>query len=246
MKAVVCIHGFGRHPGGRQPGFSLELRRAVEERLGAEIPWLEVLWDDLLDSPDISSSVSMLLESYKAVNAYYKGDAGKAIRERVCNVVADAATKSENGVALVGYSFGAAIAYDVTARGLVSNVRELILMGAPMGLIKQPELLVKTMLGGKMQGKGNLFGLFSGVTAQLAGLTDIEFGHVPASVRAVAFRNPEDILTIDPGDALSGVERCEIVAPQGTKGFEHHRLYWYHPDIADWLSNVVKDPVQKN
>ena len=83
MKAVVCIHGFGQYPGGRQSGFSLELRQAAEERLGAEIPWFEVLWDDLLDSPNISSSVSMLLESYQAVNAFYKGDAGHAIRERV-------------------------------------------------------------------------------------------------------------------------------------------------------------------
>ena len=241
MKAVVCIHGFGRYPGGRQLGFSLELRRAVEERLGVEIPWFEVLWDDLLDSPDISSSVSMLLESYKAVNAYYKGEAGKAIRERVCNVVAEAATKSENGVAFVGYSFGAAIAYDVTARGLVPNVRELILMGAPMGLIRQPELLVKTMLGGKMQGMGNLLGLFSGVTAQVAGMANIDFGHLPSGIRAVAFRNPEDMLTVDPGDALPGVERREIVAPPGTKGFEHHRLYWYHPDISSWLARVVND-----
>ena len=243
MKAVVCIHGFGGHAGGQQTGFSLELRRAAEERLGAEIPWLEALWNDLLDSPDISSSVSMLLESYRAVNAYYKGDAGNAIRARVCDVVAEASAKSQEGVVLVGYSFGAAIAYDVAARGLVPNVRELILMGSPMGLIRQPELLVKTMLGGKMQGMGSLMGLLGGITAQVAGMANIDFGRLPAGVNAVAFRNPEDILTVDFGDALHNVEQREIAAPQGTKGFEHHRLYWYHPDIADWLARVLSNGV---
>ena len=88
---------------------------------------------------------------------------------------------------------------------------------------------------GKMQGFGNLLGIFSGVTAKVAGMANIDFGHLPPSVRAVAFRNPEDMLTVDLGDSFYDVERREIVAPQGTKGFEHHRLYWRHPDVADWL-----------
>ena len=239
MKSVVCIHGFGRHQGGRQAGFSSALRTAVEGRLGAGVVWSEVLWDDLLASPDISSSVAMLRDAHRAVCSFYNGNAGAAIRQRVQGVVAGAAAKADGGVVLVGHSFGAAIAYDIVARGLAPDVRDLLMMGAPMGLIRHPDLLVRNMLRDNMHGLGGLLKLAGAATAQISGMANVDFGQLPAGVRAVAFRNPEDKLSADLGSEFPNVE-CRMVAPPpGTHGLEHHRLYWYHEDVADWLSRVL-------
>ncbi len=239
MKSVVCIHGFGRHQGGRQAGFSSALRTAVEGRLGAGVVWSEVLWDDLLGSPDISSSVAMLRDAHRAVCSFYTGNAGTAIRQRVQGIVADAAAKANGGVVLVGHSFGAAIAYDIVARGLAPDVRDLLMMGAPMGLIRHPDLLVRNMLGDKMRGFGGLLNVAGAVAAQISGMADVDFGQLPAGVRAVAFRNPDDKLSADLVSEFPNVE-CRMVAPPpGTHGLEHHRLYWHHEDVADWLSRVL-------
>ena len=239
MKSVVCIHGFGRHPGGRQAGFSSALRAAVEGRFGSRVAWSEVLWDDLLGSPDISSSVLMLFDAHRAVCSFYNGKAGTAVRQRVRGAVADAAAKADGGVVLVGHSFGAAIAYDVVARGLAPDVRDLLMMGAPMGLIKHPDLLVRNMLGGGKQGLGGLLNVVGAVTAQISGVADVDFGQLPDGVRAVAFRNKEDRLSADLGSEFPNVE-CRMVAPPpGTRGLEHHRLYWYHEDVVAWLSRVL-------
>ena len=239
MKSVVCIHGFGRHPGGRQAGFSSALRTAVEGRLGSEVAWSEVLWDDLLGSPDISSSASMLIDAHKAVCSFCNGNAGVAIRQRVRGVVADAAARANGGVVLVGHSFGAAIAYDVVARGLAPDVRDLLMMGAPMGLIRRPDLLVGNMLGGKMHGLGGVLNIVGAITAKISGMAEVDFGQLPDGVRAVAFRNQEDKLSADLGPAFPNVESRMVVPPTGTHGLEHHRLYWYHEDIVDWLSRVL-------
>lgn len=239
MKSVVCIHGFGRHPGGRQAGFSSALRTAVEGRLGAAVAWSEVLWDDLLGSPDISSSAAMLLDAQKAVRSFYNGNAGAAIRQRVRGAIADAAAKADGGVVLVGHSFGAAIAYDIVARGLAPDVRDLLMMGAPMGLIRHPDLLVRNMLGGGKQGLGGLLNVVGAVTVQISGMADVDFGQLPDGVRAVAFRNKEDRLSADLGAEFPNVE-CRIVAPPpGTHGLEHHRLYWHHEDVVAWLSRTL-------
>ncbi len=240
MKSVVCIHGFGRHPGGRQAGFSSALRTAVEGRLGSGVAWSEVLWDDLLGSPDISSSVAMLLDARKAVCSFYNGKAGTAVRQRVRGAVADAAAKADGGVVLVGHSFGAAIAYDVVARGLAPDVRDLLMMGAPMGLIKHPDLLVRNMLGDNMpHGLGGALNAVGAVTAKISGMANVDFGQLPDGVRAVAFRNPEDKLSADLGSDFPNVECRMVAAPPGTLGLENHRLYWYHEDVVGWLSRVL-------
>lgn len=239
MKSVVCIHGFGRHPGGRQAGFSSALRTAVEGRLGARVDWSEVLWDDLLGSPDISSSAAMLFDAHKAVRSFYNGNEGAAIRQRVRGAIADAGAKADGGVVLVGHSFGAAIAYDIVARGLAPDVCDLLMMGAPMGLIRHPDLLVRNMLGGGKRGLGGLLNVVGSVAAQISGMADVDFGQLPDGVRAVAFRNQEDRLSADLGSEFPNVE-CRMVAPPpGTRGLEHHRLYWYHEDIVAWLSRVL-------
>ena len=234
MKSVVCIHGFGRHPGGRQSGFSSALRTAVVELLGSEVAWSEVLWDDLLASPDISSSASMLIDAHKAVCSFYNGNAGTAIRQRVRGALADASARADDGgVVLLGHSFGAAIAYDVVARGLAPDVRDLLMMGAPMGLIRHPDMLARNMLGGKMHGLGGVLHIVGAVAAQISGMADVDFGQLPGGVRAVAFRNPKDKLSAGLGAEFPDVE-CRMVAPlPGTRGLEHHRLYWYHEDVAD-------------
>lgn len=240
MKSVVCIHGFGRHQSGRPAGFSSALRTAVEGRLGSGVVWSEVLWDDLLGSPDMSSSVAMLRDAYRAVCSFYNGNAGTAIRQRVQGVVAAAAAKANGGVVLVGHSFGAAIAYDIVARGLAPDVRDLLMMGAPMGLMRHPDLLVRNMLGGNMRGFDGLLNIAGAATAQISGMADVEFGQLPDGVRAVAFRNPEDRLSAKLGSEFPNVA-CRIVAPPpGTHGLEHHKLYWYHEDVVDWLSRVLK------
>ena len=121
-KSIVCIHGFGRHPGGRKPGFSAALRRGVESRLGATTVWKEVLWDDLLGSPDSFGTLDLALQTPALVRAFYEGREGDAVRARVAEAVRAAAAEAGGApVVLVGHSFGAAIAYETLARGLASE-----------------------------------------------------------------------------------------------------------------------------
>ena len=108
-----------------------------------------------------------------------------------------------------------------------------------MGLIRHPDLLVKNMLGGKMHGLGGLLNIAGAVTAQVSGMADVDFGQLPDGVRAVAFRNPEDRLSADLGATFHNVECREVTAPPGTHGLEHHRLYWHHGDVVDWLVRVL-------
>ena len=119
------------------------------------------------------------------------------------------------------------------------DVRDLLMMGAPMGLIRHPDLLVRNMLGDKMHSLGGLLKLAGAATAQISGMANVDFGQRPDGVRAVAFRNPEDMLSADLGVEFPNVESRMVAPPPGTHGLEHHRLYWHHEDVADWLSRVL-------
>ena len=83
MKAFLCLHGFGNHSGGRRPGFSAALRRAVEARLGAKTVWKEVLWDGLLGSPDSFGTLDLALQTPALARAFYEGREGDAVRARI-------------------------------------------------------------------------------------------------------------------------------------------------------------------
>ena len=233
MKAFLCIHGFGNHPGGRAPGFSSALREAVGRRLGGAVVWREVLWDDLLGSPDSFGSMNLLLQTPALVRAFYDGREGDRVRARVAEA-ARAASAAAGGapVVLVGHSFGAAIAYETLARGLAPEVRSLVMLAPPMGCFNRPESLARTMAGSMAPGLGFLAGAFAPVAAPALGFPEVRGGRLPAGFPALSFRNPADYFAQPLGADFPDVAEREVVAPPGVRGGANHRFYWSSAEVA--------------
>ena len=233
-KSFVCLHGFGNHPGGRRPGFSAALRRAVEERLGAPVLWKEVLWDGLLGSPDSFGTMDLLLQTPALVRAFYEGRAGDAVRARVAEAVRAAAAESDGApVVLVGHSFGAAIAYETLARGLASEAKALVMLAPPMALFNNPGAFASKAAESLAPGLGLLAGAFSPVAGAVADFPEVCGGRLPDDVSALSLRSDADWFAAPLGETFPDVSEREVLPPPGTRGGANHRFYWESPDVAE-------------
>ena len=233
-KSFVCLHGFGNHPGGRQPGFSAALRRSVEACLGAPVLWKEVLWDGLLGSPDSFGTMDLALQTPALVRDFYEGRAGDAVRARVAEAVRAAAAESGSApVVLVGHSFGAAIAYETLARGLAPEAKALVMLAPPMGLFNDPGAFASKAAGSLAPGLGLLAGAFAPFAGAVAGFPEVRGGRLPGDVSALSFRSPEDWFATPLGETFPDVSEREVLPPPGTRGGANHRFYWSDPAVAE-------------
>ena len=233
-KSFVCLHGFGNHPGGRRPGFSAALRRAVEERLGAPVLWKEVLWDGLLGSPDSFRTMDLPLQTPALVRAFYEGRAGDVVRARVAEAVRAAAAESDGApVVLVGHSFGAAIAYETLARGLAPEAKALVMLAPPMALFNDPGAFASKAAESLAPGLGLLAGAFSPVAGAVADFPEVRGGRLPDDVSALSLRSDADWFAAPLGGTFPDVSEREVLPPPGTRGGANHRFYWESPDVAE-------------
>ena len=234
MKTFVCLHGFGNHPGGRRPGFSAALRRAVESRLGASVLWREVLWDGLLGSPDSFGTMDLALQSPALVRDFYEGRAGDAVRARVAEAVRAASAEAGGApVVLVGHSFGAAIAYETLARALAPEAKALVMLAPPMGLFADPGAFASRAAESLAPGLGLLAGAFAPVVGAAAGFPEVRGDRLPDDVSALSLRSPEDWFAEPLGEAFPDVSEREVLPPPGTRGGANHRFYWADPVVAE-------------
>ncbi len=239
-KSFVCLHGFGNHPGGRRPGFSAALHRAVLSRVGAPVVWKEVLWDGLLGSPDSFGTMNLLLQTPALVRAFYEGREGDRVRDRVAAAIRAAAAEAGGApVVLVGHSFGAAIAYDTLARGLAPEVRALAMLAPPMGVFNRPESYARKMADSWAPGLGLLAGAFAPVAAPALGFPKVRGGRLPAGFPAVSLRSPHDWCAEPLGADFPDVSEREVLPPPGTRGGANHRFYWGSPDVAAAVASLA-------
>lgn len=232
-KSFVCLHGFGRHPGGRSPGFSAALRRNVEARFGAKTAWKEVLWDDLLGSPDSFGTLDLALQTPALVRAFYEGREGDAVRARVAEAVRAASAEAGGApVVLVGHSFGAAIAYETLARGLAPEAKSLVMLAPPMGLFNAPGAFAAKVANARAPGLGLLVGTLAPVAGAVAGFPKVRGGRLPDGVAALSLRSPEDWFAEPLGESFPDVSEREVLPPPGTRGGANHKFYWESPDVA--------------
>ena len=234
MKAFLCIHGFGHHPGGRRPGFSESLRRGVEARLGAPAVWKEVLWDGLLGSPDSFGTMDLMLQTPALVRAFYEGREGDAVRARVAEAVRAASAEAGGApVVLVGHSFGAAIAYETLARGLAPEAKSLVMLAPPMGLFDDPGPFAAKVADAKAPGLGLLVGALAPVAEAMADFPEVNGGRLPDGVAALSLRSPDDWFAAPLGPTFPDVSEREVLPPPGTRGGANHRFYWSSPAVAE-------------
>ena len=240
-KSFVCLHGFGNHPGGRRPGFSAALRRNVEARTGAPVVWREVLWDDLLGSPDSFGTMDLVLQTPALVRAFYEGREGDAVRARVAEAVRAASAEAGGApVVLVGHSFGAAIAYDTLARGLAPDAKALVMLAPPMRLFADPGAFASRAAGSMAPGLGLLVGAFSSVAGAVADFPEVCGGRLPGDVAALSLRSPDDWFAAPLGEAFPDVPEREVLPPPGTRGGANHRFYWSSPEVAESVAAAAE------
>lgn len=240
-KAFVCIHGFGDHPDGRGQGFSFALRDNVQDLLGHEVVWEEVLWDDLLESPPTDSMVEFVRRVPEIVRKFYRGRQGRPIRERVADAARVAAEKAEGApVVLVGHSFGGAIAYDVLARGQAPEAKALVMLAPPMGLFNHPEEFVRSAAGHGVAGALAALGL-DGAAAHIAGFPKVRGGRLPEDVSALSIRGDGDWFAVSLAPEFHDVSEIEVKPPRGERGSARHRFYWKSPEVARSVAAVAVD-----
>ena len=240
-KSFVCLHGFGRHPGGRQPGFSAALRRNVEARAGAPVVWREVLWDDLLGSPDSFGTMDLVLQTPALVRAFYEGREGAAVRARVAEAVRAASAEAGGApVVLVGHSFGAAIAYETLARGLAPEAKSLVMLAPPMGLFRDPSAFAARAADSVAPGLGFLAGAFAPVVGAAADFPEVRGGRLPDGVVALSLRSDADWFAAPLGEAFPDVSEREVVPPPGTRGGANHKFYWGSPEAAESVAAAAR------
>lgn len=234
-KAFLCIHGFGNHPGGRGNGFSYGLRDGVKALLGDDIVWEEVLWDDLLDSPSSMSLENLLREAPRLVRAFYKGEAGEAIRLRVAEAVNATSDKAGGApVVVVGHSMGGAIAYETLAEEPVPSDCSLVMLAPPLGLFNHPEEYLQKAAGHVGHGLGKFVrktGL-GHLAAKVVHFPHVKGDRLPETMTAVSFRSSDDWLAVPLGEKYPDVSELVVEPPTGTSGIDNHRFYWRSPNVA--------------
>lgn len=232
-KAFVSIHGFGMHPGGMKHGFSSALRDNVQDLLGYEVVWEEVLWNDLLPSPDSKSPLDLMLQTSREVKRFFKGLHGRAIRMRIAETVRAAAEKAGGApVVLIGHSFGGVIAYDIMARQQAPEARALVMLAPPMGLFHHPEEFLRNAAGhcGREEQIAAL-GLDK-ISATISSFPHVRGGRLPEDLPALSIRSESDWFAVSLAPEFHDVSEIDVKPPRGTRESSLHSFYWKSPEVA--------------